>query len=118
MRRVDKKRNIEKVNLLFEERYNKSKGLINEGSEPFEVYHKSYGSSIDAIGDYVNSVGFELDTEEYRTTYLDAFFKPKPGETKRDSLTLYKDGKEQRKMLHVQIYNMGTGTFELNMYIN
>jgi hypothetical protein len=119
MRRIDKNINMKKVNLLTEERYNNLKGLITEGNEPFSVYHKSYGSAIDAIGDYAASLGFELDMEEYRNTYLDAFFKPKPGETKRDSLSLYKSGKEQSKMLHVQIYNMGeSGTFELNMYVN
>lgn len=73
MRKIDKNINMKKVNLLAEERYNNLKGLITEGNEPFRVYHKSYGSAIDAIGDYAASLGFELDMEEYRNTYLDAF---------------------------------------------
>ncbi len=95
------------------------KSFVREGgNEPFPVYHDTYGSAINAIDDYVKMRGFELDQEEYSTTYLDAFFKPKPGETKSDSLTLYKDGKPQRKMMNVQIYGMDSGKFELNMYIN
>jgi hypothetical protein len=62
-------------------------------------------------------MGYELDQEEYGNVYIDGFFKPNDGQTKKDTLTLYKGGKEQRKALHVQIYDMGN-KFELNMYIN
>ena len=75
----------------------KHEPVTEGGNEPFPVYHETYGSAINAIDDYAKSRGFELDQEEYGATYLDAFFKPKPGETKSDSLTLYKDGKPQRK---------------------
>ena len=120
MRRFDKNKNIKKANLLAERRYLKSKGLINEahGSEPFPVYHNSYDSAIDAIEEYATSRGVTLDQNEYSNTYMDAFFKPKAGETKRDSLSIFKGGKEQRKALNIQIYNRGNDKFELNMYIN
>ena len=125
MRRLDKLEAIRKANLLAESRHLKSNSLVNESQSQFPVYHKSYGSAIDAVDDYIKSRGYELDQEEYRNAYIDAFFKPKTGKYKNDSLSIYKDGKKQKKMLQVQIYNMGSmgseganDTFELNMYVN
>jgi len=94
---------------LFEE-------FINESE--YQVYHNTYGTAIDAVEEYAISRGFVLDKTEYSNSYLDAFFKPKPGKTKSDSFSLYKNDKEQKKKLHVQIYNRGNDKFELNMYIN
>lgn len=90
---------------------------VNEKSD-FIVYHDSYGSAIDAVEDFANRYGYELDQEEYGNAYVDAFFKPKKGDTKKDTLTLYKNGKEQRRALHVQIYRRSNDKYELNMYIN
>jgi len=91
--------------------------FVNE-SQDHPVYHNSYSSAINAVEQYATQLGYELDQTEYSNAYIDAFFKPKPGKTKMDTLTLYKKGKEQKKALHVQIYGMGNGRFELNMYIN
>jgi hypothetical protein len=93
------------------------KEFINESKSKFQIYHNQYSSAIDEIEKYVNKMGYTLDRDEYGMAYSDGFFKPKDGKTKRDTLTLYKNGKEQKKALHVQIYNMGN-KFELNMYIN
>ena len=108
----------------FASTFNKIKRVdenkLAEGSEDFPVYHPSYGSAINAIEDYATKRGVTLDQEEYRMTYQDGFFKPKPGDTKSDTLSIFKDGKELKKALSVQIYNRGVdgNTFELNMYIN
>lgn len=91
--------------------------FINEKYD-FPVYHNLYSSAINAVEAYANSKGYQLDAEEYGNAYVDAFFKPNEGRTKKDTLTLYKNGKEQKKALHVQIYNRGADKFELNMYIN
>jgi len=91
--------------------------FVNEKSD-FPVYHNLYSSAINAVEAYANSKGYQLDAEEYGNAYVDAFFKPNEGRTKKDTLTLYKNGKEQKKALHVQIYNRGADKFELNMYIN
>ena len=86
--------------------------------EDFAVYHNTYSAAINAIEKYANEKGYELDQEEYGNSYVDAFFKPKEGSTKKDSLKIFKNGKEQKKMLHVQIYGRQNKKFELNMYIN
>ena len=91
--------------------------FVTEAQSDFQVYHNQYSSAIDEIEKYAKKMGYELDREEYANAYTDAFFKPKDGQTKKDTLTLYKNGKEQRKALHVQIYGMGN-KFELNAYIN
>lgn len=90
--------------------------FLNEAKQDFQVYHNQYSSAIDEVEKYANSMGYELDQEEYSNAYVDAYFKPNDGQTKKDDLTLYKKGKEQKKALHVQIYGMGN-KFELNMYI-
>lgn len=91
--------------------------FLNEAKSSFQVYHNQYSTAIDEVEKYANAMGYELDQEEYSDTYVDAFFKPNDGQTKKDTLTLYKNDKKQRKALHVQIYGMGN-KFELNMYIN
>lgn len=91
--------------------------MLEKLEEP-SVYHKSYSSAINAVEQYAKHKGFELDQDEYSNAYIDGFFKPSEGQVKRDSLTLYKGGKIQKKMLHVQIYRMNPTTFEFNAYIN
>lgn len=91
--------------------------FINESKE-YPVYHNTYSSVIDSIESYINSLGYDLDQEEYSNAYVDAFFKPKGGKSKKDTLTLYKNGKKQKKAAHIQIYNRGNDKFELNIYIN
>jgi len=92
--------------------------FLNESKSDFQVYHNQYSSAIDEVEKYANKMGYDLDKEEYGNAYIDAFFKPNDGQTKKDTLALYKNGKEQKKAIHVQIYGMGNKKYELNMYIN
>ena len=87
--------------------------FINESDD----FYKSYGEAIDAVQAYAQSKGYELDQEEYGFAYTDASDKPKNGETKEKHITLYKNGREQRKALHVSMYGR-SGGFEVTMYIN
>ena len=87
-------------------------------SKHFQVYHKHLSTVIDEVEKYVNKMGYELDREEYDDKFVDASFKAREGEYKKDTLTLYKKGKEQRKALHVQIYGRDGWKYELNMFID
>ena len=80
-------------------------------------FYPTYGSAIDSVKDYANGEGYELDDNEYGNAYTDASDKPKPGQTKQNSITLYKNGKKQRKAIHVSIYGRKNG-FEVTTYIN
>lgn len=93
---------------------------INEYKKQYEyqVYHNTYNSAIDEVTKYIKNMGYTYNDDSFTNTYIDGFFKPKDGKTKKDSFTLYKDDKEMKKLLHVQIYNRGNDKFELNMYIN
>jgi len=88
----------------------------------YKVYHDSYSSAINEIEKWLISLPYDYDKDELTYAYLDAFFKPRPGKTKRDSISLYvlKTGKLARKAGNIQVYNTGRdkGTFELNMYAN
>ena len=89
----------------------------DDRSKYFQVYHKHFSTVIDEVEKYVNKMGYELDKEEYDNKFVDASFKAREGEYKKDTLTLYKKGKEQRKALHVQIYGRDGWKYELNMFI-
>lgn len=91
--------------------------LVKEGKKDYEINHGTYGGAIDEIGEYARKNGYTLDMDQITEDFLDAFFKPKKGKTKKDDLILYKNGKKQKKMLHTQIYARDD-VFELNMYIN
>jgi len=84
--------------------------------------HDTYSSVINEIEKWLISLPYDYDEEELTNAYLDAFFKPRPGKTKRDTISLYKLGTDTlaRKAANIQVYNRGTDkwTFELNMYMN
>ena len=86
--------------------------FINEND-----FYSTYGAAIDSVKGYANQAGYELDDDEYGNAYTDAFDKPSEGETKQNSITLYKNGKKQRKAIHVSIYGRKKG-FEVTTYIN
>ncbi len=88
---------------------------INEAK--FPIYHNSYTSAIDSALDWANKSGFDYDKEETAQKIGLGPKKPSEGKTNRFSIELSKGGKEQRKQLHIQVYGMGNGKYELNAYI-
>jgi hypothetical protein len=93
---------------LFEEFVNESK---------YQVYHNSYTSAVNAALEYAEKQGYSYDREETATEIGMGPKKPDDGKTNKFSITLYKDGKEQKKALQIQIYGMGN-RYELNTYIS
>lgn len=91
--------------------------ILLESKSDFEVYHKTYSSAVSEALKYVNSRGFETNGDEVWEKISIGPKKPSEGQTNKVTLTLLKDGKEQKKALHFQIYNMGQ-KYELNLYIN
>jgi hypothetical protein len=82
-----------------------------------QIYHNTFSSAVQTASEYANKLGYELNEDEWFTKVATGPKKPSEGETNRYSLSLYKDGKEQRKMLHFQVYGM-KNKYELNAYIN
>jgi hypothetical protein len=88
--------------------------FINESN--YQVYHNSYTSAVNAALEYAEKQGYSYDKEEAFTTIGTGPRKPDDGKTNKFTITLYKDGKEQKKALQIQIYGMGN-KYELNSYI-
>jgi len=80
--------------------------LLNEGK--YQVYHKTYTSAINTALEYAEKQGYEYDKEETAEKIGMGPKKPSDGKTNRFSIQLTKNGKPQRKQLHIQVYNMGT----------
>jgi hypothetical protein len=86
---------------------------IKEGKFDYETYYKTLSSTLDAASKYsvvkgYDEVGFNMNDVQH-VAY---------GHTERFSKELTKSGVPQKKALHVQIYRMESGNYELNMYIN
>ena len=90
---------------------------VNEASRDVEVYHKSYTHAIEAAQNYAGKNGYTIEDDELFTKVAMNSKRPSVGKTTRVSLELLKNGKPQRKMLHIQVYGMKNG-YELNAYIN
>jgi hypothetical protein len=89
---------------------------VTEAKAPYEVYHKSYTSAIEAAREYAEKKGFEIDNDDSFRKIGMGPRKPSEGKTNSFSIQLSKDGKLQRKQLHIQVYGM-KNSYELNAYI-
>jgi len=111
------------------------KESVNEAKSDYPVYHYTYTSAIQSARDYAEKKGYEIDDEDAFRKIGMGPRKPSDGKTNRFSIELTKNGKPQKKMLHIQVYGMGTykraqdgsktrslyggqNEYELNCYIN
>lgn len=94
-----------------------NKNILIEGSNEYEVYHDTYTSAINSALGFIKTRGFETSGDEVWREISTGPKKPSEGQTNKISLTLFKNGKEQKKSAHIQVYNMGS-KYELNVYIN
>lgn len=94
------------------------KSVIKEGKGgEYETYHNTYTSAIRAAKAYAEKKGYEInDDESFRKIGMGPK-KPDEGKTNRFSIELSKDGKVQKKQLHIQVYGMKS-KYELNAYIS
>lgn len=97
--------------------------IVNEarrGDSAKDVYFASYSSAISHTLAQAKKQGYEVDEDDVFREITTGQGKPSKGKTVRHTLKLTKNGKPQRKALHIQVYNRGTdkNTFELNFYIS
>ena len=98
----------------FGAKFQSLKESLNENDG---VYFKSYTAAIEAARAAALKKGFEVEDDEMFTKVGMNSKRPSVGKTTKVSLELVKNGKPQRKMLHIQVYGMKNG-YELNSYIN
>lgn len=103
---VDVNRNLSKVPV----------GNVRKNTN-YQVYHKSYSGAVRTALEYAESKGYKVVDEDVWNKISMGKKKPSEGKTNRFSIGLTKGGKDQKKMLHVQIYGM-KNSYELNAYIN
>ena len=83
----------------------------------YEVYHKDYSTAVQTAIKQAEKRGFEVDMDDWHDKVATGPKKPSSGKTNSFSVKLKKDGKESKKALHLQVYNMDNHKYELNMYI-
>lgn len=91
--------------------------FLNESKHDFVVYHNSYRSAVSSALDYIEKNGYVADEDDVWNKISMGPKKPKDGDTNKFSIELRKEGREVKKMAHIQIYGMGN-KYELNIYIN
>ena len=90
---------------------------LEEGKSAYEIYHKDYSSAVQTAIKQAEKRGFEVDMDDWHDKVATGPKKPSAGKTNSFSVKLKKDGKESKKALHLQVYNMDNHKYELNMYI-
>lgn len=98
-----------------EETFRRERGGIDEnkygGDSP---YFKTLSQALDFVREYATKLGYEVDEN-------DIFFQFGTGgvgyeQTKSANIGLLKNGKELNRFIHVSIYRMPSGKYELTMY--
>jgi len=102
--------------LVREEVRTNTLNRLNEGSG-YTVYHNSYSSAVDIAIKFAEKKGYVVDTDDVWNQISTGPKKPSDGKTNKFSLGLIKGEKVDKKKLQIQIYGMGNGRYELNMYI-
>jgi hypothetical protein len=114
MKKVDNKQRLFEVMSKVDKSF---KDNLNEIStfKP-ETYFETLSAALEAAVQMAESRGFTVDNDELFNQFGTGGVGY--GETKRGSIAIYKDGKEQRKALQIIIYRMESGKYELTTYIN
>lgn len=88
-----------------------------KSSDGYKVYHDSFTSVVDEVIKHNEKQGLYMSENDIWTDISTGPGKPRNGRTDRYSLPLFdKDGKPAKKAVHFQVYDMGKGKYELNMY--
>lgn len=85
-----------------------------------ETYFDTFSAAVQYAREYTENRGYVIDEDDWFNRINTGPGKPKEGQTFRTSLGLIKDDKPQKKMLHIQVYNMGLQyhkNYELNFYV-
>jgi hypothetical protein len=83
----------------------------------YQIHHPTYSSAIQAAIKMARAKGFEVADDEVFQQVSIGPARPRPGKTNSLTLQLTKNGVPVKKYLHIQVYGMEHGTYELNTYI-
>lgn len=86
----------------------------------YQIYHKTYSAAVQhAINHVFDKMGYEVDSQDFFNKVSSGPRKPSPGKTNSFSIDLFdkRTAKPVRQKLHMQVYGMDNGKYELNMYV-
>jgi hypothetical protein len=83
----------------------------------YTIYHKDYSSAVQHAAVHAGKQGYEIDHDDWDRVVAMGPKKPSAGKTNILNVSLKKDGKESKKKLHMQVYNMDNKGYELNTYV-
>lgn len=83
-----------------------------------EIYHDTFSSAVQLAKQKAEDKGYIVDEDDWFSKVNSGDGKPSVGQTTKVSLGLLKNGKETTEKLHIQVYGMEEGKYELNYYIN
>lgn len=83
----------------------------------YPVLHDTLHSAVQTALAHTKKDGYEVHEDEEFNKITTAYKNLSIGKTDEFHLELTKNGKPQSKMLHIQVYRMDTGRYELNFYV-
>jgi hypothetical protein len=85
-----------------------------------EIYFNSFSAAVQFARSEAEKKGYNVDEDDWAREVNFGRGRPKRGSTTRMTIGLTKNGKSQRKALHMQVYDMGRSNknYELNWYIS
>jgi hypothetical protein len=93
------------------------KEISEKATTDFVVYHTSYTNAVNEALTYLQKRGYTYSEDETAISIGMGPKKPNDGVTNKFSISIFKQGKEQKQKFHIQIYGMGE-KYELNCYIS
>lgn len=94
------------------------KDYIKEKKDDYQIHHPSYTSAVQTAITQVEKRGFKVDEDSWWDEVSTGPKKPSVGKTNRVTVKLTKNDKPSKKTLHMQVYGMEGGRYELNMYVS
>lgn len=104
-----------KISDNFKKKLKEIEEVLNE-SQNDDTYFDTLSQALNKVLEKTTQRGFEIEDQE-REFFLFGVGGISYGATKTASFNLLKDGKPTKKKLHIQIYRMESGRYELNQYI-
>lgn len=90
--------------------------LFKESKKSYELYFDTLAQLLEEVENYTKKNGYEIE-DVYKEFFHFGIGGINYRDTKRASFNLLKDGNLIRKKLHIQVYRMDSGRYELNQYI-
>jgi hypothetical protein len=97
----------------------KLKDLMTEAND---TYFKSFTDAASAARAYAMKKGYEIDENDWQSQIAMggkySRSRPSVGKTNSFTIGLMRNGKPQKRALHISVYGMESGNFELTNYVS